>query len=262
MMSNQNVVNVFGTYRYPNSGAIVSDQEGNWTNVFSFSSVVEGTAINGAANANRWSYDFPFGTEAGTTWTPSAFSVQVMNGNALQTTTGIIAAGVLKTQLKIAGSTETWTSLADSFIAYQQPRLLSAGKLALRGVQMNSYPLNMSNVSEFTDSANTGSSVGLAYGATQPTTDGWAPIMVVNQDNVALTYLVTTEWRVRFNPFSPAASAHRHHPVASDSLWNTLMKRATALGNGVLEISDVVANVGQAVGRLRGAAPMPALMVD
>jgi hypothetical protein len=190
---------------------------------------------------------------------PSALSVQVMNPGALMNTTGIIYAGVMNTQAAIATRPETFDSYFEKFIEFQSPRLMSAGKLALKGVQINSYPLNMSELADFTtieqdvDETTTWSASTNDFNPT-----GFAPIMVYNANgpNLPLEFLVTTEWRVRFDLDHPASSAHRQHPVPSDQIWANLMSKASSLGNGVMDIADVVSNLGRVAQQVQKASPL------
>lgn len=180
---------------------------------------------------------------------PSALTVQIMNPNALQTTKGMVYAGVMNTQAKLGGDPRTWESWADSAIQFQAPRMMSAGKLAIRGVQISSYPLNMADVSDFETLENK-TDGDFQWDATAPEPSGWAPIFVYNTggggpDTLEMEYLVTTEWRVRFDLANPASAGHSHHEVATDAVWNRLMRDATAMGPGVKDIADIVSDVGR-----------------
>jgi len=211
------------------------------------SDVAAANPINGAGNAQTTTIDLG-GLGDAATLVPSAFSVQVMCPTALQTASGIIYAGVMNTQTKIAGRTETWDQYMNKFVQFQNPRLLAASKLALRGVQINSYPLNMSEVSNFKPLGKV-SDETLEYNAEQGEPTGWAPIVIYNPGGATLELLITVEYRVRFDLDHPASASHVHHPVASDSMWDRMTKSAVTLGNGVVDIADVVANTGMAVGR-------------
>jgi len=136
----------------------------------------------------------------------------------------------------------------DKFVQFQNPRLLAASKLALRGVQISSYPLNMSEVSKFTALSKNGD-ITFTYDETVAEPTGWAPIVIYNPDGANLELLITVEYRVRFDLDHPASASHTYHPVASDSTWDKMTRSAAALGNGVMDIADVVANTGMAVGR-------------
>jgi len=183
---------------------------------------------------------------------PSAISVQVMNSNALQTTNGICAGAVSTSQLDLKGRVETWNNFATEFISFMRPRLLSAGKLALRGVQMDSYPLNMAACSEFLHTYDIGDSA-FEWNATSAITPmGWAPLVIVNEGtpngtDLELQFLVTTEWRVRFDIGNPAVASHQNHGVTSDSKWSEMINMAVGRGHGVLDIVEKVANTGAAV---------------
>lgn len=228
---------------------------GTWQAVCAFSEGGVGftTAINGTNNTEVFGSTFPglasVPGSSSLTVVPSALSVQVLNGNALQGTSGIMAAGVVKTQLGLQDRTETWEEYSDRFLSYMAPRLMSAGKLALKGVQMNSYPLNMNTLSYFAPMDPTIFSGNITWksGSTnQIYPEGWAPMCVLNQDGVSLTYLIAQEWRVRFDLSNPAASAHRHHGVTSDGLWDKLVSMASSLGHGVQDLPEMIANVGSA----------------
>lgn len=250
-------MNVFGTFRVnTNAGT-------EWCDVCGVSSVNAALPINASSNTNAYAVPIPgaYGAAAGSglTCVPSALSVQIMNGNALQTTSGIVYAAVCPAQLALGGRAGNWNAFESEIVSYMKPRLLSAGKLALRGVQMNSYPLSMSQVSEFTGATqlDSGSLSWLgeaaASGRDSITPMGWAPIAVVNPTQLSLTYLVTIEWRVRFDISNPAVSSHSHHPVTSDAQWGSMIKSAVSLGNGVMDIVENVATMGQRAGGIARA---------
>ncbi len=211
------------------------------------SDVVSSSPINDPNNAQSTTIDLG-GLGDAATLVPSALSVQVMCPTPLQTAAGIVYAGVMNTQAQIAGRAETWNAYMEKFVQFQNPRLLAASKLALRGVQINSYPLNMTEVSKFTP-LDKRPDATFAYGASQPEPTGWAPIVIYNPSGARLELLMTVEYRVRFDLDHPASASHTHHPVATDSTWDKMIKGAVALGNGVLDIADVTANTGMAVGR-------------
>jgi hypothetical protein len=188
---------------------------------------------------------------SGASCTPSAVTVQIMNPNALQTTSGMIYAGVMHTQALVGGRTETWNSYFDRFVNFQSPRMMAAARLALRGVQVSSYPLDMNALSDFTQLA-TPTEAAFNYDSGREESNGFAPILLYNPSGVNLEFLVTTEWRTRFDLQNPASAGHVHHPISSDSTWDNLVRRATALGNGVRDIADVVSSAGQ----LARALPM------
>lgn len=222
-----------------------------WSSVVYVDDVVAGNAVNANNNANVRNIPIPGGAGETVTLTavPSAISVQVMNPEALQTTTGIVAMGVCHTQLDINNRLGTWAQLSDEFISYFKPRLCSAGKLALRGVQMNSYPLNMSAISDFRPIVQSGDTTTTLDGS-KFAPEGWAPIVIVNENGVGLELLITVEWRVRFDIGNPAVASHQHHGVTPDASWNKMLSDAISLGNGVVDIVERVASAGQAIATL------------
>lgn len=226
-----------------------------WTNVCAVSDVVAANPINGAANTSVHCMDLS-GLGSAATVVPSAITVQIMNPDALQTTSGISYIGVMKTQADWGGSTDTWTTKANQFVQFMAPRLCSAGKLALRGVKVNSYPLNMTACSDFQE-IQTLSDGDMTWTNDVISPTGWAPIVIYNPGGAALELLITIEWRVRFDISNVAASTHIHHPCATDSQWDRLMRAASSMGHGVREISETVAAAGAAaegIGRIAALA--------
>lgn len=247
---------VFGTFKYTNVGAHFTS---NWSTICGCHDVIASDPIVGPSNTLTTCMPMD-GLGAACTVVPSAFSVQIMNPGAIGETSGMVYAGVMNTQAAISGRTESWDDYFDKFIEFQSPRIMSAGKLAIRGVQINSYPLNMNALSDFTTIQQDTSGV-VTWSPNGAVPCGFAPILVYNNNVPALglEFLVTTEWRVRFDLDHPASSAHRQYPVATDHLWANLMSKATALGNGVMDISDVVSNIGNAWQKVAKFRPLLAL---
>jgi hypothetical protein len=227
--------------------------------------------------------------QGGGTCTPSAFSVQLVNSNALQGADGVMLAAVSPTQMNLGGDLRSWKQLEKYAISYYKPRLLAGAKLALRGVQMDSYPLSMTQVSEFTSMADGYN--GLNPPASGPTSEvtwrgptaeigtpeetltavGWAPIVAINtnipedlyskdlaagenKEKYKLTFLVTTEWRVRFDLGNPAVAGQVDHPLASDECWKRHIDYAISKGHGVLDIVERAATMGEKIAPLAHAA--------
>lgn len=195
---------------------------------------------------------------------PAAYSIQIMNPEAIQGSKGIVYAGRLRTTYKLSENVGTvGKALAMNFISYNNPRLLSAAKLAFRGVQVDAVPFNMSELANFTriEEEVTGDFTG-STGMNDDT--GFAPIFVYNPNGIDLQYLVCCEWRVRFDPSNPAQASHVQHTAAPESVWMRALHAAEAVGNGVVDIADRVAETGNAVfgaaaGTYRAARGMRAL---
>lgn len=226
-----------------------------WTNAAAYGWVDAAASTTASNNMYVW----PFSTMAGSNWngaqvTPAAFSVQLMNPGALQSTSGIVYAGRVRTAYKIseAGSI-TGTAIANQFISYNNPRLLASAKLAFRGVQMDAVPFNMSELANFTPIQDNAASTFTASSAMNDN-NGFAPIFVYNPNGIDLQYLVCCEWRVRFDPSNPAQASHVQHTHANENIWMRAMHAAEALGNGVVDIADRVAETGNAVFNAAGSA--------
>jgi len=182
---------------------------------------------------------------------PSAMTVQIINPEALQTTDGIAFIGRSKVVLDLMGDTRTWEDVAKELVAYSAPRQCSAAKLAMRGVQVNAIPNNMSVLSDFVprryvDGGTAAQAVTWGSTGFQTDFEGFAPIFVYNPSQIGLQYLVTIEWRMRFDPMNPAYAGHTMHQPASEATWSKVISDAESLGHGVQDISDVVGDKGSA----------------
>jgi len=182
---------------------------------------------------------------SGARMVPAAITVQIMNGDALQTADGIAYIGRSKTVLDLMGDGRTWETVMKELVSYSSPRLCSGGKLALRGVQVNAVPNNLSVLSDFVPRQLSGSGLHPWTKATYAVDfEGFGPIFVYNPDSIKLKYLVTIEWRMRFDPLNPAYAGHSVHTPAPESTWSKVIGDAEALGHGVMDIADVTADTG------------------
>jgi len=247
---------LFGTFEQIFTDAHDTYQDGTqWTNLCCISSANSAQAINYANNAVFNSMPGINDTVLGGTVSlvPSAMTVQCMNPEALQTTHGIVYAGGMQMVPKLLGDTRTWDEAAQQFVAFQRPRLCAAAKLALTGVEHSLVPMNMNVLSEFTNLATiigapTVATWGNAAGQVAVEPVGFAPFVVYNPDEIDLQFLVTVEYRMRFDLAHPAASTHQFHDPASMGAWHSAIKGMTELGHGVRDIAQVVAEAGAAVG--------------
>lgn len=225
-----------------------------WRNVCAIEDVARGTAINGASNSKYFS--IPFATiGAGSSafeCCPAALSVQVINNEALQTSTGTALITRVNQSLDLNGKTDTWDNVCGGIMEFFPPRVCSAGKLALRGVETTSYPLNMSEFSFFApmEVTNTDDVFTVANGLVVPA--AFAPIVIYQPTATTfnLTYVVTVEWRVRFDPLNMAAGSHTHHAHTPDSWFSQAIKDMSTAGHGVCDIVENVANMGSQLGGL------------
>lgn len=238
---------IVGTWQYSSDGAATTEGLGygrNWSDVVALG--CEDLAKKPSEVA--WKpYKMPMlesGLGQHAQITPSACSVQIMNGNALQTTSGMLYIGKLKVQPTYAGDTiDTAQNIADNFVSYMAPRLCAAAKLALRGIHVDSHPLNMNRLADFTQVyRGFPSTLGVWTNGLSPA--GFAPIVIYNPSGVELNVLVCHEYRTRFELFNPASASHQYHPPSTDNQWANMVKKATEMGSGALDIADVVANSG------------------
>lgn len=229
----------------------VASDAGQWTPCYCLGTNVPLSSLRNAANAV---FQYTFGSLSEAAWkaasvTPAAFSIQVMNKEPVQTTTGMVYIGRCKNKVHLAeGDNNTsFQDLADDLVSYSNPRICSAGKLALRGVHVDAVPNNMSELAKFTTLDRISDSAYTLASSNSRHQEGFNPIFIYNPDAVNLQVLVCCEWRVRFDPSNPAYAACRMHNPSSDATWADHMRQAVAMGNGVADIVEVVARTGNAI---------------
>lgn len=221
---------------------------GTWSNLMSYGLIDETKKWSDANNA----YQYTFQSMKNGTWDacqicPAAFSVQVMNPNAIQSTTGIVYGGRIRTSWKVSDHTgDTGQTSANQFISYNMPRLMASAKLAFRGVQTDAVPFNMSRLADFTQ-LSTADPGSLAIANNSWDFAGFNPQFYYNPNKLNLQFLVCCEWRVRFDPSNPAQASHVQYSHANESIWMRVLHAAEAAGNGVVDIADKVAQTGNAI---------------
>lgn len=245
---------LFGTFKAP----VTQFTETVWLNTIAVRNATGQVSnpIGGATggNGNAFFYGsaaLSSGALDGCRMVPAAITVQIMNGESMQTADGIAYIGRCKTVLDLMGDVRTWETLMQELVAYSAPRLCSGGKLALRGVQVNGVPNNMSVLSDLVPRRTSPNGLQQWTSSVFPTDlEGFGPIFVYNPDRIKLKYLVTIEWRMRFDPLNPAYAGHTMHTPASETTWSKVIGDAEAMGNGVCDIADVVADIGIAAAML------------
>jgi hypothetical protein len=208
--------------------------------------------INGANNTTM--IDMPLSALGGAAEVvPAAMTVQVMNARPLIEASGMFTMARVSQQLNLGGDTRTWEAFKTQFDSFFRPRLLSGGKLALRGVSCNALPLDMTEYSTFAPMANAVAAPGIFTWSDVIAPGALSPIVFTHPNpgaDSSITFLITIEWRVRFDPASAAAASHVYHPHTSDGLWGDIIKAGSDLGHGIVDIADVVADAGEAVGAM------------
>lgn len=245
-----NQLTLFG----PNMSA--GNDAGQWTNLFALTANVPLSSARSTTSGAKY---YGFDAMNNDSWkaasvTPAAFSIQIMNPEALQTSSGMVYIGRCKNRVHIAEGdiSQDFHSLADQLTSFSNPRICSAGKLALRGVQVDAVPNNMSELSRFTTLGEFSDFTTTLSASSGIHPDGFNPIFVYNPQAVRLQILVCCEWRVRFDPSNPAYAACTAHKPASDATWHKHMQGALAAGNGVLDIVEKVARFGVPVAKAAG----------
>lgn len=242
-------VNIFGTFRRRTGQDAAL---GEWSNIFCASDVAASTAVNGANNATFNGHDM-VGYAAETTVAPSAFSIQICNPEALQTTNGMTYVGVSSSQLGISNSPETWVTWANRFVSTMRPRAMSAASVGVHGKKVCSYPLNLESMCDFTELTSTTTPLVGTWGSNFIEASGFAPIVIYNPGGATLEVLVTTEWRTRFSLSHPASSTHKTWQPTLEKAWHSSVNAAVALGHGVVDVAQGFEAVAGAAARARQA---------
>jgi len=233
-----------------------ANDAGQWSNFYALSMNAPMSALRSTPNS---CYLNSFGSMVSGSWaaasvTPAAFSVQILNKESLQNTSGMVYIGRCKNKVHLAegDNSASWQDLAEDLVSYSNPRMCSAGKLALRGVHVDAVPNNMSELAKFTSLQQRNGTTQTIDSSDTEHHEGFNPIFIYNPDAVELQVLVCCEWRVRFDPSNPAYAACRYHKPSTDSSWADHMQHAVALGNGVADIVEVVARTGNAMRAITG----------
>lgn len=250
IVSTSSALMLFGCFK----GNRVNYSDSTWLDAVAVSPTLGSGAgaINAANNATFWKDSALSGTGfARCRLVPAAITLQVMCPKNLQSADGIAYIGRTKQVLELMGDTRDWNKLAQELVSFSAPRLCSAGKLALRGVKVDAIPYNMSQLSDFcprgiVDSTTGSKTVTWNEASFEANFEGFAPMFVYNPNNIDLQYLVTIEWRTRFDPDNPAYAGHTYHPVASDSAWNDTIQGMEQEGHGVMDIAEGIADFGEA----------------
>jgi len=168
---------------------------------------------------------------------PAAYTVKIMNPEALQTTSGMVYIGRAKQMLNPGGDGRTYEQLAQQLVSYSTPELCAAGRLAMRGVKVDAVPYDINALSDFRTMA-LSANANITWADDSLMYDGFAPIFVYNPNNVNLQFMVCCEWRVRFDPDNPAYATHTYHQPSTLGYWDRVQRIGSALGNGVMDLAE------------------------
>lgn len=212
-----------------------------WTNTAALLAYNEGASIGSSFNTERKVFSaMTSGSWGEARVTPAAFTVKIMNPEALQTTSGIVYVGRAKQMLNRGGSESTYTELANELVSYSSPELCAAGRLALRGVKIDAVPYDMNSLADFRTltQLDATSTARMTWASDSVMYDGFAPIFVYNPNGVELQIMVCCEWRVRFDPSNPAYASHTYHRPSTPGYWDRVQRIGSALGNGVMDLAE------------------------
>jgi len=196
---------------------------------------------------------------------PAAITVQVMCPKPLQLAGGLYAMCRVNQNLDIGGSPRTYDNVRDTIISYFSPRMLTGGKLALRGVKCSAAPMDMGEYSDFCPLETTAADHVFKWTSGTARPAALTPIVFVRDaesTDEAMSFMITVEWRVRFDPQNPAAASHTHHDILSDGAWNQVQKTMAMAGHGVEELAQDATEAGaMGYGALKALATVGELAV-
>lgn len=259
VFSGDNKFHLLGPVR---NGPTTTGGPETWSNICALQSLASGSyPINTPAGTQRKRFSaMTTASWADARLTPAAFTVKIMNPEALQTTSGIVYVGRARQMLNPGGSSRQWDDIANELVSYSSPELCAAGKLALRGVKIDAVPYDMNALADFRPLSQDGAA-DFTWSSDALYCDGFAPIFVYNPNNVDLQFMVCCEWRVRFDPSNPAYATHTYHQPSTAGYWDRVQRVGSALGNGVMDLAEknasklilgaaknAVANYGRSVG--------------
>lgn len=188
-------------------------------------------------------------TQIGNSYIPSAFTVQAMCTDPINTASGLVRGTIMRQAINLHDQTSTVLNWYAGAFVVNPPRLMTAGKLALRGVVAHSVPMNMSKLSDFYFGQNIASTTAPGADFEEFTATGMTPILIENTGGANMAYIITTEYRVRFEAMVIAAATHVSHPATPLPAWNKCVQMAAKFGHGIQDIAETVANTGAAIGR-------------
>jgi hypothetical protein len=210
-----------------------------WSNICALQAVDGGVAVGGTNNTKKRNFTaMETGSWGDSRLTPAAFTVKIMNPEALQTTSGIVYIGRARQMLNPAGSTRTWNDLANELVSYSSPELCAAGRLALRGVKVDGVPYDMNSLADFRPLEQLSGTSTFTWSNDSIMFDGFAPIFVYNPNRINLQLMICCEWRVRFDPSNPAYASHTYHKPSTAGYWDRVQRIGSALGNGVMDLAE------------------------
>jgi len=235
----------------------------HWRNWCGIEAVDSSLAIDAADNTKAITMEMS-SIGYGACLVPSAITVQVMCPKPLQIAGGLFAMCRVNQNMDVGGSARTYDNLRDTIISYFSPRMLTGGKLALRGVKCSAAPMDMGEYSDFCPLEASTDHTFTWYSATgRPA--ALTPIAFVRDAESAdepMSFMITVEWRVRFDPQNPAAASHTHHDTLSDEAWNQVQKTMAMAGHGVEELAQDATEAGaMGYGALKALATVGELAV-
>lgn len=239
-ISSASKMHLFGTFANAANPSYPVGED-MWSNAVAVAPIDSTLPVSTAVNTT-FSYAPGLGGVGSTagriTMTPACVTVNITNGNPLQTTTGMIYAGRMDQPADWRGSGSSWDALMSGILAYKAPKAVSASQLALDGLTVSALPAEMSTLSlfrsQYTASANP--VTWDASSAQHPA--GFGLIYVHNPNGVSLNFQVTVEWRLRFDSSDPASSSHTFHPPSSEATWSAAIKSMVDSGHGVFSLLE------------------------
>ena len=239
-------VYLFGTQTSTVGSPTTYGEENAWSNIICMAAVDGSLPVNAVNNTYVYGAAGLGGNGATTgriSMTPACITVNISNGQPLQTTAGMIYVGRMDQPADWRGNPSTWRALASGLLTYKTPRAISAAQLALDGLTISALPAEMNALSNFRAQRSVTSGTITQTSEYGQHFTGFGLIFVSKPNNVPLNYEVTVEWRIRFDSADPASSTHIFHQPSSERTWSEAVESMVRSGHGAVSLMERAATL-------------------
>lgn len=240
----------------------------NWCTVDTINSGGSALTTNWRSANAIYLQGFPAGNLADMLVVPAAFTVRITCADPFNTASGIVYVGQCRQRVELGISDLTFGQIGDNLISFTNPKSYTAASLLMRPVEVSAVPMDMSELSNFTELSQGGNGPNTATsGSFSHSFAGFAPIYVYNPSGANLNIEITTEWRARHKFDSPFQSSMPLHAPAAEGSWAAAISATLQAGahyaDELTSTVGAIKNVGASVNKLltagRQVAPLLAM---
>lgn len=178
---------------------------------------------------------------------PTACTIRIMNPETLNSTSGSVYVGQIKTKEDLRDYVKSAATIADELVSFCGAKSYSAASLAVRPIEVSCVPVDMTDLSSFYEMNVSAQSEDITYADSSfgEYPAGLAPVFISNPNGVPLTVEVSMKFRVRHGIESPFHSAMPLRPPGSERDWYDGIK--TVLEDGVHFVGQIAGVAGSIV---------------